>query len=69
LWEIVGGDKTEPPLNSIKAYKKWKVKIGRALFMLKTIVDKILLPHIEDVEISKEAWDIFAALFSKKNTR
>ncbi|KAJ4748220.1 Zinc-binding dehydrogenase family protein [Rhynchospora pubera] len=68
LWDVVGGDETEPPPNSIRAYKKWKVKAGRALFVLKTTVDKSLLSHIEDVESPKEAWDIFAALFSKKNT-
>ncbi|XP_078158213.1 uncharacterized protein LOC144553908 [Carex rostrata] len=68
LWEIFGGDEIEPPPNSIRAYKKWKVKAGRALFVLKATVDKSLLSHIEDVETPKEAWDFFATLFSRKNT-
>ena len=68
LWEIVGSDEIEPPPNLTRAYMKWKVKAGRALFVLKATVDS-LLSHIEDVETpTKEAWDVFATLFSKKNT-
>lgn len=66
--EIVGGDETEPPSNLIRAYNKWKVKADRILFVLEVTVGKSRPSYIEDEETPREAWDVFVALFSKKNT-
>ena len=66
LWEIVSGSEVRPP-RDVAALKKWKVKAGKALFVLKITVEDELLEHIRHAETPKVAWDTFAALFSKKN--
>ena len=52
---IVGGDETELPPNSIRAYKKWKVKAAEPCLCLNATVDSSLLLQIEDAEMLKEA--------------
>ncbi|KAF2324390.1 hypothetical protein GH714_013463 [Hevea brasiliensis] len=47
--------------------RKWKVKAGKAMFALKTIIEEDILEHIRDYKTPKEAWDTLATLFSKKN--
>ncbi|CAM8915430.1 unnamed protein product [Rhodiola kirilowii] len=65
LWEIVAGSETSPPSNEKKdEYKKWDMKAGRALYAIKTTIDKSLLARIEDAETPKEAWDTLESLFS-----
>ncbi|PNT74084.1 hypothetical protein BRADI_1g07562v3 [Brachypodium distachyon] len=51
LWEVIAGTETTPPENA-EALRKWRIKVGKAMFMLKT---------------PKEAWDTLAKLFSRKN--
>ncbi|XP_071703913.1 uncharacterized protein [Rutidosis leptorrhynchoides] len=46
---------------------KWKVKVGKAMFVLKTTIEEEVLEHIRAVETPKEAWDTLEKLFSKKN--
>ena len=55
------------PLEDIGALNKWKIKIGMTMFTIKTTIDEELLEYIRDKSTPKEAWDTFAALFSKKN--
>lgn len=69
LWEIVSGTDTTPPLreDANGIMRKWKVKAGKALFIMKTTVEDEVLEHIRDSVTSKEAWDTLVTLFSKKN--
>ncbi|KAM0065667.1 putative RNA-directed DNA polymerase [Helianthus debilis subsp. tardiflorus] len=68
LWEVVQGADTVQPRNDVNgAINKWKIKTGKAMFVLKTTIEEELLDHIRDLATPKEAWDVLAALFSKKN--
>ncbi|GMI95722.1 hypothetical protein HRI_003241500 [Hibiscus trionum] len=68
LWEIVAGtDTTPPPKENAEALRKWKIKAGRALYILKTTIEEDLLEHIRDEKTPKAAWETLAKLFSKKN--
>ena len=42
LWEIVASGETTPPENA-KAFWKWKIKIGNAMFAIKTNVKEEML--------------------------
>ena len=46
---------------------KWKIKAGKAMFVLKTIVEEDLFEHLWDAKTLKEGWDTFATLFSRAN--
>ena len=69
LWEVVNGSETLQPEaeDTNCTLRKWKIKVGKELFALKTTIDDDMLEHIRDVKTPKEAWDTFAKLFSKKN--
>ena len=66
LQEIIDGDEVEQPENAV-VLKKWRIKVGKALFAIKTTIEEEMLEHKRDVKTPKEAWDTFATLFSKKN--
>ncbi|XP_057508536.1 uncharacterized protein LOC130791411 [Actinidia eriantha] len=66
LWEVVGGDSTQPPKEA-EALRKWKIKVGKAMYVLKTTIEDELLGRIRDDDSPKMAWDTFASLFSKTN--
>ena len=44
MWEIVAGGKTTPPENA-EALQKWKIKAGKALFVIKTSIEEEMLEH------------------------
>lgn len=68
LWEVVKGDDVIQPIEDVNGLlRKWKIKAGKAMFVLKTTVEDDLMEHIRDSKTPKEAWDVFANLFSKKN--
>ena len=69
LLEVVNESETLQPEaeDTNGTLRKWKIKVGKALFTLKTTIDDDMLEHIKDVKTPKEAWDTFAKLFSKKN--
>ncbi|GMI77806.1 hypothetical protein HRI_001449800 [Hibiscus trionum] len=68
LWEIVAGtDTTPPPKENAEALRKWNIKAGKALYILKTTIEEDLLEHIRDEKTPKAAWETLAKLFSKKN--
>ena len=80
LWEVIGGSNTTPPEPKIskvvdgktttvenEEFKKWSIKAGKAMYVLKTTIDKELVEYIRKAETPKAAWDTLAALFSKKN--
>ena len=64
LWEVVGGGETGAPQEAGDVMRKWKIKTGNALFVLKTTVEEDLLEHIRDVDNPKAARDLFVALFN-----
>lgn len=66
LWEIVASGKTTP-LKNAEALQKWKIKVGKALFAIKTSIEEEMLVHIRHVNTPKAVWDTFSTLFSKKN--
>eukprot|EP00268_Persea_americana_P027732 TRINITY_DN27034_c0_g1_i1.p1 TRINITY_DN27034_c0_g1~~TRINITY_DN27034_c0_g1_i1.p1 ORF type:complete len:166 (+),score=37.69 TRINITY_DN27034_c0_g1_i1:368-865(+) len=70
LWEVVSGTNVVPPNGTAESQdgaRKWRIKAGKALFVLKATIQKEMLDHIREVKTPKEAWDSFAALFSKTN--
>ncbi|PNT65456.1 uncharacterized protein LOC112272327 [Brachypodium distachyon] len=66
LWEVIAGTETTPPENA-EALRKWRIKVGKAMFVLKTTIEEDLVEHIRDAKTPKEAWDTLAKLFSRKN--
>ncbi|KAK3027858.1 hypothetical protein RJ639_041492 [Escallonia herrerae] len=55
LWDVINGADTTPPnaaSESAKVLRKWKIKTGKALFVLKASTQKDLLDHIRDAKIS-----------------
>ena len=69
LWEVVNGNDVSQPEaeDASGTLRKWKIKAGKAMFVLKTTTEEDVLEHIRDAETPKDAWDTFAKLFSKKN--
>jgi len=77
LWEVVAGTEIVPPpkesgdssgkKDGAEALRKWRIKAGKAMFVLKTTIEENLLEHIRDAETPKEAWETLEKLFSKKN--
>lgn len=47
------------------ALRKWRIKVGKAMYVLKTTVDKELVEYIRKAETRR--LHILVALFSKKN--
>ena len=48
---------------------KWKIKAGKAMFVLKTTIEDDLLEHIRDAETPKTTWETLEKLFSKNEAR
>ena len=56
LWEVVDGSETmSPEENSNNALCKWRIKAGKAMFALKTLIEEEMLEHIWVDRTSKEA--------------
>ncbi|KAJ7978596.1 U6 small nuclear RNA (adenine-(43)-N(6))-methyltransferase [Quillaja saponaria] len=70
LWEVVNGSEVMQPVteDANGILQKWKIKVDKAMFALKTTIDEEVLEHIRDAKTLKEAWDTLATLFSKKNS-
>ena len=66
LWAIVDGDDATQPTEA-EQLKKWKVKAGKAMYVLTMAVEDDLLQRIKDAKTPKEAWDTLTALFAKTN--
>ena len=71
LWDSIEGDDTEIPADTpqnAKLRQQWKIKCGKALFTLRTLISKSILMHVRDLKSPKQVWDTFQRLFTKKNT-
>ena len=66
LWEMVGGLNTTPPTDA-EELRNWKIKAGKAMYVLSITIEDGLLHHIKDARTPKEAWDTLATLLAKKN--
>ena len=69
LWEVVSGSKATQPTATYAngILQKWKIKVGKAMFALKTTIEEEMLEHVREAKTSKEAWDTLVTLYSKKN--
>ncbi|GJN15087.1 hypothetical protein PR202_gb01977 [Eleusine coracana subsp. coracana] len=65
LWEVVAGTMTNPPMKE-SSLRKWRIKAGKAMFVLKTTIEEDLVEHIRDAETPKEAWETLAKMFCKE---
>ena len=50
LWEIINGDEVMPPADDEAALKKWKLKVGKAMFTIKTTIEEEMLEHIRSAK-------------------
>jgi hypothetical protein len=68
LWDVVQGNDTVQPARETNdgALRKWRVKAGKAMFILKTTVEEDLLEHIKDATNPKMAWDTLAESYPKR---
>ena len=66
LWGIVGGSEVTLP-EDVAALKKWKIKVGKAIFVIKTTFEDDMLEHIRHTTTPNKAWATFKALFSRRN--
>lgn len=66
LWGIVGGNETQPPVAE-EDLKRWKVRAGKAMFVLSVTVEDDILQHIKDAKTPKDAWDTLAELYARTN--
>jgi len=65
---VNGSEAMQPKAEDVHGtLRKWNIKAGKAMFVSKMTVEEDVLEHIRDPKTSKEAWDTFAKLFSKKN--
>lgn len=67
LWEVVNGSEVMQPEVENTSGTQRKIKFGKAMFALKTTVEKDVLEHIRDAKTTKEALDMLSKLFSKRN--
>ena len=64
MWEVVNGSKDTQLAKDMKwGLCRWKIKVGKEMFALKTTIKKDMLEHIQDTTMLKEAWYTIACLF------
>ena len=70
LRDLIEGDDTEIPADTpqnAELRRKWKIKCGKALFTLRTLISKEYIDHVRDLKSPKQVWETFQKLFTKKN--
>lgn len=50
IWDIVSGTKVAPPPQYANNSKKWKMRAGKALFTIKTTIEKEMLYNTKGVQ-------------------
>ena len=71
LWDLIEGDDTEIPADTpqnAKLRQQWKIKCGKALFTLRTLISKEYIDNVRDLKSPKQVWETLQKLFTKKNT-
>lgn len=66
IWSLIEGTETMEPTDA-KEKEKWKMRAGKAKFVMASTVENELLQRITKASISKEAWDTLSAIFTKIN--
>ena len=70
LWDLIEGDDTkisaDTPQNA-KLRQQWKIKCGKALFTLRTLISKEYIDNVRDLKSPKQVWETLQKLFTKKN--
>jgi hypothetical protein len=64
---LAGTEKTPSAKENAEAIRKWRIKAGKAMFVLNTMIEEDLVEHIRDAETRNEACETLVKLFSKKN--
>ena len=68
LWEVVvGAETTPPPEDDAGNIRKWTIKVGKAMFAIKTTIEEEIMEHIRGATTPNEAWESLASRFAKKN--
>ncbi|KAK3008578.1 hypothetical protein RJ639_014577 [Escallonia herrerae] len=70
LWELIGGNEIAPPASTgtnEAVLWKWKSRASKALYVIKSSIEDNILKHTKNAKIPKEAWDILASRYLKKN--
>ena len=60
LWDLIEGDDTKIPADTpqnAKLRQQWKIKCGKALFILRTLISKEYIDHVCDLKSPKQVWD------------
>ncbi|KAK4435148.1 hypothetical protein Salat_0678100 [Sesamum alatum] len=60
---IIPTDTTE----NVESRRKWKITYAKALFALRTSIDKEYIDHVREVSSSKHVWETLERLFIKQN--
>nr|DAD31904.1 TPA_asm: hypothetical protein HUJ06_010755 [Nelumbo nucifera] len=70
LWDLVTGNDTlhDDTPQLVDARRKWKIKSGKALFALRTSINKEYIDHVRKLDSPKKIWDTLERLFTQKNT-
>ena len=71
LWDLIERDDTEitaDTLQNAELRRRWKIKCGKALFILRTMISKEYIGHVRDLKSPKQVWETLEKLFTKKNT-
>ena len=71
LWDLIEDDDTEIPADTpqkAELHQKLKIKCGKTLFTLRTLISKGYIDHVRDFKSPKQVWEILQKLFTKKNT-
>ena len=67
LQDLIEGDDTESPLDTppnADLRLKWKIKCGKALFTLRTLISKEYIDHVRDLKSPKQVWETLQKLFT-----
>ena len=66
---IDGADTVIPPdtPKNAELRKKWRIKCGKALFMLRTSISKDYIDHVCDIDSPRQVWQMLERVFTKKN--
>ena len=62
----IGLVETTPPTDE-EEKRKWRIKVGKAMYVLSVTVEDEFLQRIKDLTTPKEAWDTLASLFTRKS--
>ena len=69
--DLIEGDNIEIPSHTpqnAELRRKWKIKRGKTIFILRTLISKEYIDHVRDLKSPKQVWETPQKLFTKKNT-